>query len=43
MMFWLLVALAAAPILMAGLMFLMLRTGAIHRLHEQRKREEKER
>jgi hypothetical protein len=38
MMFWALVALAAAPLLMAAGMLLLLRKGAIHRLHEQRKR-----
>jgi hypothetical protein len=43
MIFWVLVALAAAPLVMAAMMFVMLRSGGIQRLHEKRKREEGER
>lgn len=36
MMFWLLIALGAAPLIMGAMLFFMLRRGVHHRLHERR-------
>jgi uncharacterized membrane protein YgcG len=36
MIFWLLIALAAAPLIMGAMLFFMLRRGVHHRLHERR-------
>jgi len=39
-MIWVLVVLAALPLAMGAMMIFILRTGAIQRLHEKRKRED---